>query len=165
MRRPFWILTAGIVSVVAAAAVSQTRADAGPAPGRSSRRRATAGRWDAARLLARTAPGSLAPALADLLGDPKSADLARCVLEAMPDPAADDALRGALPRLKGTLLVGTIQSIGVQRDAKAVEPLARLLAGADAEAAAAAAFALGRIASAPAAQRLAKAEGSAPPAR
>ena len=167
MRRPSWILTAGIVSAVAAvAAVSQDAAP--PTPDQLlAVLRGEAPlqvRWDAARLLARTAPGSLAPALADLLGDPKSADLARGALEAMPDPAADDALRGALPKLKGTLLVGTIQSIGVRRDAKAVEPLARLLAGADAEAAAAAAFALGRIATAPAAQALAKAEGSAPPA-
>ena len=165
MFRPSRILTAAILSVVAAAALSQDAAPPTPDQLLAVLRGAAPlpAKWDAARLLARTAPGAVAPALADLLGDPKSADLARCALEAMPDPAADDALRGALPGLKGTLLVGAIQSVGVRRDAKAVEPLARLLAGADAEVAAAAAFALGRIASAPAAQALAKAEASAPP--
>ncbi|HUU10529.1 MAG TPA: HEAT repeat domain-containing protein [Phycisphaerae bacterium] len=165
MARASWLLTAGIVSAIAVAAFSEDAAP--PTPDQLlAVLRGNAplpAKWDAARLLARTAPGSMAPALADLLGDPKVGDLARCALEAMPGPAADDALRAALPGLKGTPLVGAIQSIGVRRDAKAVEPLAHLLAGADAEAASAAAFALGRIASAPAAQALAKAEGTAPP--
>ena len=83
--------------------------------------------------MARTAPPALAPALAALLGDPKTADLARCALQAMPGPAADEALRGALPGLQGTLLVGVVQSIGVRRDAQAVAALAPLLAGLDGE--------------------------------
>jgi len=165
MWRASWLLTAGIVSVIAVVALSQDAAPPTPDQLLAILRgdAPLPAKWDAARLLARTAPGSMAPALADLLGDPKVADLARCVLEAMPGPAADDALRGALPGLKGAPLVGAIQSIGVRRDAKAVEPLAHLLIGADAEVASAAAFALGRIASAPAAQALAKAEGAAPP--
>jgi HEAT repeat protein len=165
MFRASWLLTAGIVSAMTAAALSQA-----PAPLTPDQLLAVLrgdaplpAKWDAARLLARTAPDAAAPALADLLGDPKMADLARCALEAMPGPAADDALRGALPGLKGAPLVGAIQSVGVRRDAKAVEPLAHLLTGAEAEVASAAAFALGRIASAPAAQALAKAEGAAPP--
>ena len=165
MARASWLLTAGIVSAIAAAALSQDAAPPTPDQLLAVLRgdAPLPAKWDAARLLARTAPGAMAPALAALLGDPKVADLARCALEAIPGPAADDALRGALPGLKGAPLVGAIQSIGVRRDAKAVEPLAHLLTGEDAEVASAAAYALGRIASASAAQALAKAEGAASP--
>ena len=83
--------------------------------------------------------------LAALLGDEKLAHMARYALEPIPDPAVDDALRDALGKLKGRPLVGVIGSIGVRRDAKAVEPLARLLKDADADVAQAAARALGSI--------------------
>src|SRR5438034_1373125 len=86
------------------------------------------------------------PALAALLPDAKLASWARIALEAIPDPAADDALRKAMGKLKGKLLVGTINSIGYRRDAKAVKGLEkRLNKDADVEVAAAAAVALGRI--------------------
>src|SRR5213593_1928033 len=86
------------------------------------------------------------PALAALLPDAKLASWARIALEAIPDPAADDALRRAMGKLKGKLLVGTINSIGYRRDAKAVKGLGkRLNKDADAEVASAAAVALGRI--------------------
>ena len=58
------------------------------------------------------------PALAALLRDPELNSWARIALEAIPGPAADDALRAAMGRLKGRLLVGTINSIGVRRDSK-----------------------------------------------
>ena len=74
---------------------------------------------------------SVAP-LAALLGDEKLAHMARYALEPIPDPAVDDALRDALGKLKGRLLVGVIGSIGVRRDAKAVEPLSKLLKDKDA---------------------------------
>lgn len=45
----------------------------------------------------------------------------------------DEALRDALGKLKGRLLVGVIASIGVRRDAKAVEPLAKMLGSPDVE--------------------------------
>ena len=64
------------------------------------------------------------PALADLLADEKLAAYARCGLESIADPAADDALRAALGRLHGKLLVGVVNSIGVRRDAKAVDAVA-----------------------------------------
>jgi HEAT repeat protein len=110
--------------------------------------------------------------LAALLGDEKLSHLARYGLEPIPDPAVDDALRGALAKLKGRLLIGVIGSIGVRRDAEAVGPLSGLLKDSDAQVAQAAARALGRIGTpaavaalegaldtAPAACRLAFSEG------
>src|SRR5688572_11498225 len=63
------------------------------------------------------------PELARLLTDEKLASWARIALEAIPGPAADEALRQALDSLEGRLLIGAINSIGVRRDAKAVEVL------------------------------------------
>jgi len=85
------------------------------------------------------------PALAALLPDKELASWARIALEAIPGPAADDALRQAVGKLKGRLLIGVINSIGVRRDAKAVGRLVRMLKDPDADVAAAAAEALGRI--------------------
>ncbi|MBM4088518.1 MAG: hypothetical protein FJ276_03700 [Planctomycetes bacterium] len=85
------------------------------------------------------------PALAALLTDEHLAAWARIALEAIPDSAADEALRQAASQLRGRLLVGVVNSIGMRRDARAVDVLAQKLTGADAEVAAAAAVALGRI--------------------
>jgi len=85
------------------------------------------------------------PALAALLTDPQLAHYARFGLEPIPDPAADEALRDALKKVKGKLLVGVINSLGWRRDAKAVDALAKLLDSTDSEVAQAAAAALGRI--------------------
>ena len=94
------------------------------------------------------------PALAALLADEQLASWARIALEAIPDPAADEALREAMGKLQGRLLVGVINSIGVRRDAKAVDGLVGRLKDADAEVASAAAVALGRIGGAAAAKAL-----------
>ena len=93
------------------------------------------------------------PALAALLGDDRVSDYARDALESIPDPAADAALREALPRLKGLLLIGAINSIRRRRDANAIEPLGELIQGADVAAAGAAALAVGEI-SGPVAARM-----------
>ncbi len=85
------------------------------------------------------------PALAALLPDPKFSHYARFALVPIPDPSVDDALRGALKSVKGNLLVGVIDSIGQRKDAKAVDPLAKLMHDSDADVAQAAAAALGRI--------------------
>ncbi len=61
------------------------------------------------------------PALAAYLADEELSSWARIALEAIPDPACDEALRSAMTRLKGRLLVGVINSIGMRRDAQAVE--------------------------------------------
>ena len=94
------------------------------------------------------------PVLAPLLEDPRLASWARVALEAIPGPAADAALRTAVPKLQGRLLVGTINSIGVRRDAKAVGELTGKLKDSDADVASAAAVALGRIGGAEAATAL-----------
>jgi len=85
------------------------------------------------------------PDLAKLLSDPQLSSWARIALEAIPGKDADEALRGAAESLDGKLLVGTINSIGFRRDAKAVEMLTKRLQDKNAEVASAAAGALGRI--------------------
>jgi HEAT repeat protein len=102
------------------------------------------------------------PALAKLLTDQELASWARIALEAIPGSAADKALRDALPKLQGQLLVGVINSIGVRRDPKAVSALVGKLKAKDAEVAAAAAVALGHIGGDKAAKALTKALTSTP---
>jgi HEAT repeat protein len=106
---------------------------------------------------------SVAP-LAALLGDEKLAHMARYALEPIPVPAVDDALRDALGKRKGGLLVGVIGSIGVRRDSKAVGLLSGLLKDADGEVAQAAARALGSIGNPVAVEVLTGALGDAPAA-
>lgn len=85
------------------------------------------------------------PELARLLPDPQLSSWARTALEAIPGPEADAALRKGAESLEGLLLVGTINSIGVRRDAKALELLTAKLEDKDEEVVSAAAVALGRI--------------------
>lgn len=85
------------------------------------------------------------PELAKLLTNEELASWARIALEAIPGPAADEALRNSLDSLKGKLLVGAINSIGVRQDAAAVDALIARLTNSDAEVASAAAVALGHI--------------------
>lgn len=104
------------------------------------------------------------PALAALLPNPELSSWARIALEAIPDPAADEALRAATAKLEGRLLIGVINSIGVRRDPQAVALLVPKLKAADPEVAAAAAEALGRIGGEPAAKALEPMLATAPPA-
>ena len=92
--------------------------------------------------------------LAKLLGDEQLASWSRIALEAIPGEAADESLRKAAGSLKGKLLVGVINSIGVRRDAGAVELLVGAIGGKDADVASAAAVALGKIGNAAAAKSL-----------
>lgn len=85
------------------------------------------------------------PVVAPLLADEELSSWARIALEAIPGPAADAALRDASSGLKGRLLVGVINSIGVRGDAKAVEILVNKLDDDDINVASAAAVALGHI--------------------
>ena len=87
---------------------------------------------------------SAVPVLATLLADEKLACYARGALEAIPGPAAGAALREAVAQLDGNLLIGVLGSIGVRRDAAAVDAIVPLLDG-DGAAAAAAARTLGQI--------------------
>ena len=102
------------------------------------------------------------PVLAPLLSNPELASWARIALEAIPGPAADQALREALGTLEGRLLIGVINSLGVRRDPRAVEPLVPHLQDRDAEVAAAAAEALGHIGGDRVAQALEQALAAAP---
>ena len=96
---------------------------------------------------------SIAP-LAALLADEELSHMARYVLEPNPDPAVDAALREALGRLEGRLLVGVIGSVGVRRDPQAVDALVKRLRTSNAQVARAAARALGSIGTPQAAQAL-----------
>ena len=102
------------------------------------------------------------PALAPLLADKELASWARIALEAIPGPAADAALRDALGKLEGRLLIGAINSIAVRRDSRAVDGLTQKLGGADADVASAAAVALGHIGGQRAATVLRRALNHAP---
>jgi len=104
------------------------------------------------------------PDLAPLLADKELSSWARIALEAIPGTAADTALRNALGKLQGRLLVGAINSIAVRRDVRAVDPLILKLDDADASVASAAAVALGHIGGEKAAKALTKSLANAPPA-
>jgi len=86
------------------------------------------------------------PVLAKLLPNEELSHYARFGLEPIPDPSVDKALRDAMGKLEGGLLVGVINSIGMRRDAKAVADLKGLMGNSDKAVAAAASAALGRIA-------------------
>lgn len=102
------------------------------------------------------------PALVPLLSDPQLASWARTAIEAIPGPQADAALRDAMPSLKGNLLVGVINSIGVRGDARAVKSLSAKLADSDPEVISASAVALGKIGGTGAASALQAALKTAP---
>ena len=106
---------------------------------------------------------SVAP-LAPLLVDEKLSHAARIGLEAIPDAAAAEAFRDALPKVKGQLLMGVIHSIGARRDEEAVPALGDFLDDPDPQILSAAARALGRIDTNEAARSLEKALPTAPKA-
>jgi len=108
----------------------------------------------ACRQLARVATKQSVPVLASLLGDEKLSHMARYAMETISDPSVDEALRSALGELQGRPRLGVIGSLGVRRDAKAVDAIAKLLAGTDTETSQAAARALGNIGTPEAAQAL-----------
>jgi len=109
---------------------------------------------DACRQLAVIGGPSALPALVALLPDEQLNHMARYALETIPDPAVDDALRGALDKLSGRPLVGVIDSLGVRRDRKAIPALSQRLRAPDADVAQAAARALGAIGTPDAAQAI-----------
>ncbi len=119
---------------------------------------------DACRELALIASADAVPVLAGMLADEQLTHMARYAMETIPGSAVDDAFRAALGTLQGRPLVGVIGSIGVRRDAKAVQPLSGLLRNADAEVAQATARALGSIGNAEAAKALNDALANVPAA-
>ncbi len=117
----------------------------------------------ACKFLAVKGSAASVPALARLLSHEQLASWSRIALEAIPAPEVDEAFRTALDSLEGNLLVGVINSIGVRRDAAAVDALAGRIEDPDLNVASAAAAALGRIGSPAAAQALLQALAAAPP--
>ena len=107
---------------------------------------ALADRARALQQLALVATADAVPVLAALLADEKLGQYARDGLELLPYPSAGDALRAALGRLRGNALVGVVNSLGVRRDAQAVDALSRLAADRTSGAAGPALLALGHIA-------------------
>lgn len=81
----------------------------------------------ACRQLALGGTADSVPALAALLADDKLSDYARTALEAIPCREAGDALRLALPKLKGRLLAGAVNSLGIRREAAAAADLSAML--------------------------------------
>jgi HEAT repeat protein len=117
---------------------------------------------EACRELGRVGTRAAVAPLADLLGDEKLSHMARYGLEPIPDPAVDEALRDAASKLKGRPLIGVIGSIGVRRDAKAIDLLARQLKDSDTDVMHAAARALGSIGTTEAAKALENVLAGAP---
>jgi HEAT repeat protein len=106
--------------------------------------------------------GEAVQELASLLKDEKLASWARIALESIPGKAADEALVKASYSLQGKLLIGVINSIGVRRDAAAVDSLKIRLLDKDSDVASAAAVALGRIGNSNSALFLTELLGTAP---
>ena len=94
------------------------------------------------------------PALALLLDDEKLASHARSGLENIKNASAGEALRDALSGLRGRLLAGAIISLGVRRESSTVPKLFKLAGSTEPEIRDAALFALGRIATPEAVEKI-----------
>jgi hypothetical protein len=99
--------------------------------------------------------------MAALLADPHLSCYARFGMEPNPDSSVDDAFRAAVPKLTGKLKVGVINSIGVRKDAKALDMLTKLIDDSDPLVAGAAAASIGMIGGIPASRVLHAALGRA----
>ncbi|MFP4055746.1 MAG: HEAT repeat domain-containing protein [Candidatus Brocadiia bacterium] len=98
----------------------------------------------ACRQLSIIGGADVVPALARLLPDPELSHMARMGLERIAAPEAGAALRDALGKLQGKLLIGAINSLGERGEGQAAAPLAPFLAHEDQDVARAAAIALGK---------------------
>lgn len=119
----------------------------------------------ACRQLAVTGDVRAVPMLEPLLHREDTGFWARYALERMPAGRADQTLRRALGTLRGTALVGVVNSIGVRGDRAAVAALTDLSRGDAEDAAVAALVALGRIGTTSAANALQRLATSIPPSR
>lgn len=98
------------------------------------------------------------PALAALLPDPHLSHMARYALERIPAVEAGDALRSGLTSVPAPLQIGILSSLGVRGEDASVAAMSSLIGHADSAVARAAAYGLGAIRSAAAAQGLAQAK-------
>ena len=102
-------------------------------------------RAKACQQLAMIGTKAAVPVLAGCLDDEEMAHYARYGLEPIPDASVDAALEEASGKLEGGLLLGVINSIAMRGKAESVDNLKKLLGNSDAQVAAAAAAAMGRI--------------------
>ena len=164
------VFLSSLALVLAAGSITARAADPADSPDNKQRKFVAVLQSDAApgdkaiacKQLAIYGTSDAVPVLAPLLADPQLASWARIALETIPGPAADTALRDALGRAQGRLLIGVINSLGVRRDAAAIEVLLAKLKDADTEVASAAAVALGKIGGGRAAEGLLAVLASAP---
>lgn len=94
------------------------------------------------------------PVLAELLTNEDLSHSARYVLESLPGPEAETALREALTKTSGSNRVGVINSLGIRGDSVAVPDIAGLVFAPNTDIAVAAGVALGKIGSPEALQAL-----------
>lgn len=99
----------------------------------------------ACQKLAVVGDDSSIPALAPLLADERLAIYARFALEPMAGKAADNALRAALPKLSGNLLIGVINSLAKRKDPHSVNALSKYVRDKDASVARAAIEGLAKL--------------------
>ncbi len=121
-----------------------------------------AGKDFVCRQLVLVGSAASAPVLAQWLGSPEDAQLARFALERIPGAEVRQVLINALAQVSGDQLLGVISSLGARFEGESVPALARLLANSDEAVAIAVASALGDIRGSDAAKALAAAKpGSA----
>lgn len=116
---------------------------------------------NACRELKTTGSEKAVPALAALLLNPETSHAARIALESMPYPAAGAALREAVEKSAGLVKSGILDSLGERRDVQAVPLIVAALQDPNLHVTAAAAAALGKIATPEAAAALTAAWGKA----
>lgn len=97
------------------------------------------------------------PALAVLLNDESTVDIAIYALNSNPSPASCKALRVALDRAQGNAAIALINVLGERRDAEAVKAIVKRIDETDKEVTQAALAALGKIGTEQCAEALAKA--------
>jgi len=85
------------------------------------------------------------PAIAKLLTDEKTADMACYAMGQNPSPEAGEALRNALDKVSPKVQIRIINLLGDRRDAQSAEAVGKLVFGAEGQVAEAAVAALGKI--------------------
>ena len=113
------------------------------------------------RQLVLIASAASVAAVTPLILDDELSVHARNVLEHIPGPESEKALRDALGQAKGRTRIGVINSVAARRDAASTPVLIKIL-GDDPQSAAAAAKALGEIGTPEAAKALVAARGKGP---
>jgi len=113
------------------------------------------------RQLVLIASAASVPAVTPLILDDELSVHARNVLEHIPGPEPEKALRDALGQAKGRTRIGVINSVAARRDAASTPVLIKIM-GEDPQSSAAAAKALGEIGTPEAVKALAAARGKGP---